>query len=432
MNAPSQRLWIRRGDPNADTTFTLEENGWITSLQYYQKPLGTKPSLLYLRSEDEDGIPKAQDLGKLVPKKAEHLQLAVEVRAKRAYTIVNQGANPVVLHGYFDEATTLSTNDDRAADPAEVTSSSPNGPSIPDVVEATAGPARSNDQGGASDNKRVPIKSVAKTTVTRANPTRSARQPSILIADEEKEGGVKGRRPAANKKVAEDSRKKAATKQKTDDSGGGKEASTKQETDDSEGRKKAATKQETDDSEGGKKAATKRNAEDSERKAEAMVKRKAEDSGDETDGTAVAEPSLKAKKRRNAEETSAHSGSAANRKPRASKRAKTGATQRATSARRSEADARLVESLKEPKIEENQVGTGKEITMGSKVNVYYVLKIWNGATFMPFQSHTSSLLPILVTVGDSSDLFGQFSFPARRPPLLSVYRIISIPSRDAS
>ncbi len=60
---------IRRGDPNADTTFTLEENGWITSLQYYQKPLGTKPSLLYLRSEDEDGIPKAQDLGKLVPKK---------------------------------------------------------------------------------------------------------------------------------------------------------------------------------------------------------------------------------------------------------------------------------------------------------------------------------------------------------------------------
>lgn len=235
------------------------------------------------------------------------------------------------------------------------------------------------DQGGASDNKRVPIKSVAKTTVTRANPTRSARQPSILIADEEKEGGVKGRRPAANKKVAEDSRKKAATKQKTDDSGGGKEASTKQE---------------TDDSEGGKKAATKRNAEDSERKAEAMVKRKAEDSGDETDGTAVAEPSLKAKKRRNAEETSAHSGSAANRKPRASKRAKTGATQRATSARRSEADARLVESLKEPKIEENQVGTGKEITMGSKVNVYYVLKIWNGATFMPFQSHTSSLLPV--------------------------------------
>ncbi|KAG5219607.1 hypothetical protein IMY05_C4825000100 [Salix suchowensis] len=60
---------IRCSDPNGGTTFTLEDDGWITSLQYYQKPLGTKPSLLYLRSEDEDRISKAQDLGKLVLKK---------------------------------------------------------------------------------------------------------------------------------------------------------------------------------------------------------------------------------------------------------------------------------------------------------------------------------------------------------------------------
>ncbi|KAF9494266.1 hypothetical protein BDN71DRAFT_1507825 [Pleurotus eryngii] len=380
MTAPSQQLWIRCSDPNGDTTFTLEEDGWITSLQYYQKPLGTKPSLLYLRSEDEDGIPKGQDLGKLVPKKAEHLQLAVEMQAKRAYTIVNQGANPVVLHGYFDEANTLSTDNDHTTDLTEIASSSPNGPSISNVTEATAGPARSI--GGASNNKRIPIKSVAKTTVTRANPTRSACQPSILIADKEKEGGAKGRCPAANKKAAEDS----------------------------EGGKKATAKQKTDDWEGGKKATMKQDAEDSERRVKAVVKCKAEDSGDEMDGAAAAEPSFRLKKRRNVEETSAHSGSAANRKPCASKQAKTGATQCATPAKGTEADTRLVESLKEPKIEENQVGTGKEITMRSKVNVYYVLKIWNGATFMLFQSLTSSLPLMLITVGDSSDLFGLSQF----------------------
>ncbi|KAF9492548.1 hypothetical protein BDN71DRAFT_1509342 [Pleurotus eryngii] len=135
----------------------------------------------------------------------------------------------------------------------------------------------------------------------------------------------------------------------------------------------------------------KRDTEDSERRAKAMVKHKAEDSGDKTDGAAAAEPSFRLKKRRNAEETSAHSGSAANRKPCASKQAKTGATQHATSAKGTEANTHLVESLKEPKIEENQVGTGKEITMESK-------------------SLTSSLPPMLITVGNFSDLFGLSQF----------------------
>ncbi|KAF4577098.1 hypothetical protein EYR36_005085 [Pleurotus pulmonarius] len=132
-------------------------------------------------------------------------------------------------------------------------------------------------------------------------------------------------------------------------------------------------------------------------------------------------------KRRNTEEASRRSGPYAS-----SQRAASGGGYQPKATEAKEHLRRMVESLEEPQIEENQVGTGKEITIGSKVNVYYVLKVWNGAAFEVFCSLTSHVPAMRVTVGDPSDLFGQFSFPAHRPPLLSIYRIITIPGRDAS
>ncbi len=50
--------------------------------------------------------------------------------------------------------------------------------------------------------------------------------------------------------------------------------------------------------------------------------------------------------------------------------------------------------LNVPKMEDRGKGTGPPVTIGSKVDVYYVLKIWQGGSFKKFASLTSEKPPV--------------------------------------
>ncbi len=236
---------------------------------------------------------------------------------------------PSVLISPPPDCKALSTNDSHTVDLIDLTYSSGDEADLGHVV----------DQGGAHATgciQHTPATKPGKAApATGAKPRPSVHQKCLVVADIGKERG----HPAPSEKIAEASGAgKGAMRRMTDDRG-------------------PAT--------------------------ETVTKRKADDSVDKTDATG-AEPSCRPNKRRNAEEASRRSGPYAS-----SQRAASGGGYQPKATEAKEHLRRMVESLEEPQIEENQVGTGKEITIGSKVNVYYVLKVWNGAAFEVFCSLTS-------------------------------------------
>ncbi|KAF9488319.1 hypothetical protein BDN71DRAFT_1513159 [Pleurotus eryngii] len=62
--------------------------------------------------------------------------------------------------------------------------------------------------------------------------------------------------------------------------------------------------------------------------------------------------------------------------------------------------------LNVPESENRVKGTGASITIGSKVDVYYVLKVWQGGSFKKFISLTSVKPPLCITIGDQYALYG--------------------------
>lgn len=187
----------------------------------------------------------------------------------------------------------------------------------------------------------------------------------------------------------------------------------------------------------GRKAPTRKVANDSDK---APRKRKAADTTGETNtiSSAVAKPSQKQKKRKNEEEPHPLRSQVAKR--RQTKAAGAPDLECVGTAMSLQSDGSVLPAdsptplpesiantggLNVPKLEERVKGTGAPITTGSKVDVYYVLKVWEGGSFKSFASLTSKKPPVSprphlfililipdcqlrITIGDHFALYGQY------------------------
>ncbi|KAF9494267.1 hypothetical protein BDN71DRAFT_1431897 [Pleurotus eryngii] len=268
MATSLRRCWSACVDPNSDSNFTLNKDGWITRMGYHkaEEPSGTKPSLLFLIIEGPNGVPKAQKLGRLVPKEREHLLLhiPIHVHAKHVFTLVNEGPNAVVLHGCYDGAYIYSH---LLIDPAFYC--------VDPLQNARLCPPMTVVW---STSLTLPLQvtlwikaALAPMNVSNTHPLQSQAKRLLLLGQSLCEASIKiGKergRPAPSEKIAQAlGAGKAVMKWKTEGCG---------------------------------------------QATETMMKHKADDSVDKTDATGT-EPSCRPNKQRNMEETSACSGSYAN------------------------------------------------------------------------------------------------------------------------
>ncbi|KAG9221733.1 peptidylprolyl isomerase fpr3 [Pleurotus ostreatus] len=343
----TKKLWIRYSEANSTTPVVLEEDGYITSLQYSDQPSGKEISVLSLQFNDDEGVLQTFELGRLAPGRTEQIRFKHIIRAEGSYSVINDGPNPVSVSGFHydtDVDTVLAT-------------ATTAGDSAPEKTNITTMPAADggNGVGDHVQRKPAPVRPAAAAGA-RANPPRQARRTSIIINDEEDGRG----RKAPTRKVANDSDK-------------------------------------------------------------ATRKRKAADTTSETNSisSAVAKPSQKQKKRKNEEEP--HPLRSQGAKRRQTKAAGAPDLERVDTATSLQSDGSVLladsstprpESiantggLNVPESEDRVKGTGAPITIGSKVDVYYVLKVWQGGSFRKFASLTFEKPPLRITIGDHFALYG--------------------------
>ncbi len=196
------------------------------------------------------------------------------------------------------------------------------------------------------------------TPASRVNPTRVARRASIILGDEDGEYAPGRGRKAPMKKVADDS-SKASNKKVADDSS------------------KAPNK-----------------------KVTAARKRKADATTNETNAipSGVTEQAFKGKKRKNADEDSGPVPPLINQA--AKRRLTTKSVQPDSSISPTPPPARdfsdivNIGGLDVPEVEDNEIGTGVPISIGSKVEVYYTMKIWQMGAYRMLRSLTSVKPPV--------------------------------------
>ncbi|KAF4570994.1 peptidylprolyl isomerase fpr4 [Pleurotus pulmonarius] len=203
------------------------------------------------------------------------------------------------------------------------------------------------------------------TPASRVNPTRLARRASIILGDEDGEYAPGRGRKAPIKKVADDS-SKAPNKKVTAD--------------------------------------------------KAPRKRKADATTNETNAipSGVTEQALKGKKRKNADEDSGPVPPLINQ---AAKRRLTAKSVQPDSSisptpppARDLSDIVNIGGLDVPEVEDNEIGTGVPISIGSKVEVYYTMKIWEMGAYRMLRSLTSVKPPLRIVVGGQYDLYGLSEF----------------------
>ncbi|KAF4570988.1 hypothetical protein EYR36_001744 [Pleurotus pulmonarius] len=196
MPAP-KTPWIRYGEANETIPIILGEDGYITSLQYFDQPSGIGVSIVSLQFKDDEGALQTIELGRLTPGRTERIRVQHIIRAEGFFNLINDGPNPVSVSGFY-YADSSATDDSAPEDTNAATLSATDGVNgVGDHVQRKPAPAMARPAAGP-----------------RVNPPRQARRVSIVINGEGNED-TSGRK-APFKKVANDS-DKAPRKRKAAD-----------------------------------------------------------------------------------------------------------------------------------------------------------------------------------------------------------------------